>query len=112
MVVVIFWVVVELGFRVEPKGIDKDETVDEIEGADEDKEDDENETVEEVERSTRIFHPTIAIAPTVELWVSVVVAVLHVSDCPGVVDAKVNIMPEDTSDRQSPATEPSTPFSR
>ena len=59
-----------------------------------------------------MFQPTTAIAPTMELWVSVVVAVLQVSDRPTAVDAKVRVIPEDTSDRHSPSTEPSTPFAR
>ena len=73
---------------------------------------DEDEGLDVVELSTSMFHPTTAIAPTMELRVSVVVAVFQVSDRPKAVDANVNVIPEDTSDRHSPSTEPSSPFAR
>ena len=73
---------------------------------------DEDECFDVAGLSASMFHPTTAIAPTMELRVSVVVAVLQVSDFPTAVDANVNVIPEDTSDRHSPSTEPSSPFAR
>lgn len=51
-------------------------------------------------------------APTVDLSVRVVVAILHEVDCVAGVDANVNVSPESTIDWQSPATEPRIPFAR
>jgi len=65
-----------------------------------------------VEVSTAIFHPTTAMAPTVERLLRVVVAMDHALGDPASVDAKVSTAPEMTSDRQSPATEPGTPCAR
>jgi hypothetical protein len=65
-----------------------------------------------LEVATSIFHPTTAIAPTVELEVRVVVTVVHGVDSPNGVDAYVKVIPEDTSDKQSPWIWPDVPCAR
>ena len=60
----------------------------------------------EVVEATLTVHPTTAIAPTDELLDRVVVLIFHASDSPKGVDAYVRVIPEGTSDRQSPATLP------
>lgn len=57
-----------------------------------------------------MFHPTTAMAPTIEFFVNVVVAIFHDVDCVAGVDANVKVSPERTTDWQSPATDPGTPF--
>jgi hypothetical protein len=59
-----------------------------------------------------MFHPTTAMAPTVELALSVVVTIDQAFESPSGVDAKVSTAPEVTSDRQSPPTDPCMPCAR
>lgn len=59
-----------------------------------------------------MFHPTTAMAPTVDFPANVVVAIFQALDDPGVVKANVSTAPDVTSERQSPATEPEMPLAR
>ncbi|KAK4107191.1 hypothetical protein N656DRAFT_785561 [Canariomyces notabilis] len=59
-----------------------------------------------------MFHPTTAMALTVELLVSVVAVIFQAFEAPGDVEANVRTAPEGTSERQSPATEPGYPCAR
>lgn len=68
--------------------------------------------VDVLDGSISIFHPTTAMAPTLERLVSVVVSMDHSSGDPTEVEAKVSTAPDVTSDRQSPAMEPGVPRAR
>ena len=111
--------------RATPTPIPTDAPVDKPEGPDEasaeeswaEEVDEDSEAVDEpvvsgAEVASLMFHPTTAIAPTVESERSVVVAVVQSDGSAADVDAKVRVMPELTSDRQSPTAEPGVPLAR
>lgn len=56
------------------------------------------------------FHPTTAIAPTLVVWVKVVVTIVQLVDAVIGVDAYVKVIPGNTCDQQSPTTWPLRPF--
>lgn len=58
------------------------------------------------------FHPTIAIAPTLEASARVVEVIVHEYELSDGVDAYVNVTPASTLDRQFPPIEPACPFAR
>lgn len=58
------------------------------------------------------FHPTTAIAPTVEDDVNVVVTIVYAVDSVAGVEAYVNVIPGSTVDKQSPSTWPVCPLAR
>jgi hypothetical protein len=70
------------------------------------------EDVVDVVSASWTFHPTIAIAPTLEASARVVEVIVHEYELSDGVDAYVNVTPASTLDRQFPPIEPACPFTR